>query len=131
MRQSTSVINKDKYITKVQSGNGNELIADEPVEDGGQNKGFAPGELLASALGACTCITLRMYADRKEWPLDSVTVTVSYERNTGQPGSHFKKEITLKGLLDDVQRQRLLQIAEKCPVNFTLTHPITVETIVV
>ena len=53
MRQTTSVIGKDKYITHIHSSNGNDVIADEPFEDGGQNMGFAPGELLASALGAC------------------------------------------------------------------------------
>lgn len=131
MRQSTATINKDRYITRVQSGNGNELIADEPVEDGGQNKGFAPGELLASSLGACTCITLRMYADRKEWPLENVTVTVSYERNVDTRTSHFKKEITLNGPLSDEQKQRLIQIAEKCPISITLSNPITIETIIV
>lgn len=130
MKQATSIINKDRYITRIQSAGNHELVADEPVEAGGGNMGFTPGELLASSLGACTCITLRMYADRKEWPLDSVTVTVSYERNMEQQTSTFTKEITLSGNLDAAQRERLLQIAEKCPVHITLSNPITIETVV-
>lgn len=130
MRQTTSVIGKDKYVTKIHSSNGNDLIADEPLESGGQNLGFAPGELLASALGACTCITMRMYADRKEWPVDSISITVNYERNKETRTSHFRKEITIKGQLDEEQTKRLLQIADKCPIHFTLSNPITMETVV-
>ncbi len=129
MRQTTSVIGKDKYITHIHSPNGNDVIADEPFDDGGQNKGFAPGELLASALGACSCITMRMYADRKEWPLESVTITVSYERNMETRTSHFKKEVIIEGALDEEQIKRLVQIGEKCPVHFTLSNPITIETV--
>jgi len=129
MRQTTSVIGKDKYITHIHSSNGNDVIADEPFEDGGQNKGFAPGELLASALGACSCITMRMYADRKEWPLESVTIIVTYERNMETRTSHFKKEVTIEGSLDEEQIKRLMQIGEKCPVHFTLSNPITIETV--
>jgi putative redox protein len=129
MRQTTSVIGKDKYITHIHSFNGNDVIADEPLEAGGQNKGFAPGELLASALGACSCITMRMYADRKEWPLESITITVSYERNMETRTSHFKKEVTIEGALDEEQIKRLVQIGEKCPVHFTLSNPITIETV--
>ena len=129
MRQTTSVIGQDKYITHIHSSNGNDVIADEPFEDGGQNMGFAPGELLASALGACSCITMRMYADRKEWPLESVTITVTYERNMETRTSHFKKEVTIEGPLDEEQIKRLMQIGEKCPVHFTLSNPITIETV--
>lgn len=129
MRQTTSTIGKDKYITKIHSSNGNDIIADEPLEDGGQNKGFAPGELLASALGSCSCITMRMYADRKEWPLESVTVTVTYERDMVARTSHFKKEVTIAGPLNKEQVSRLLQIGDRCPVHFTLSNPITIETV--
>ena len=129
MRQTTSVIGKDKYITHIHSSNGNNVVADEPFEDGEQNMGFAPGELLASALGACSCITMRMYADRKQWPLESVTITVTYERNMETRTSHFKKEVTIEGPLDEEQIKRLMQIGEKCPVHFTLSNPITIETV--
>lgn len=129
MRQTTAVIGKDKYVTKIHSSNGNDILADEPFDDGGQNLGFAPGELLASALGACSCITMRMYADRKEWPLDSVQIVVSYERDMVSRTSHFKKEVTITGQLDEEQTKRLLQIGDKCPVHFTLSNPITIETV--
>lgn len=129
MRQTTSVIGKDKYITRIHSSNGNDIVADEPFDDGGQNKGFAPGELLASALGACTCITMRMYADRKEWPLESISITVTYERDKDTRTSHFKKEMTITGALDEEQIKRLMMIGEKCPIHFTLSNPITIETV--
>lgn len=129
MRQTTASIGKDKYITRIHSSGGNDILADEPIEAGGQNLGFAPGELLASALGSCSCITMRMYADRKEWPLESVTITVTYERDKETRTSHFKKEVTITGQLDEEQTKRLMQIADKCPVHFTLSNPITIETV--
>lgn len=129
MRQTTSSIGKDKYITRIHSSNNNDIVADEPIEQGGQNLGFAPGELLASSLGACSCITMRMYADRKEWPLDSVSIIVTYERDKDTRTSHFKKEITMTGNLDEEQTKRMLQIADKCPIHFTLSNPITIETV--
>lgn len=129
MRQTTSSIGKDKYITRIHSSNNNDIVADEPIDDGGQNLGFAPGELLASSLGACSCITMRMYADRKEWPLDSVSIVVTYERDKDTRTSHFKKEVTMTGNLDEEQTKRMLQIADKCPIHFTLSNPITIETV--
>lgn len=129
MRQTTSTIGKDHYLTRIHSSNGNDITADEPLDDGGQNLGFAPGELLASALGACSCITMRMYADRKEWPVDSIEIIVTYERDREKQISHFRKEVTIKGQLDEEQIRRMLQIGDKCPVHFTLSNPITIETV--
>lgn len=127
---TTSVIGKDKYITKINSSNGNDIIADEPEAKGGQNKGLAPGELLASSLGACTCITMRMYADRKEWPVDNITVKVTYIRDHEENISKFTKEVSLSGDLTEEQQKRMIQIGNKCPIHFTLSNPITIETIV-
>lgn len=129
-RHVTATIGKDKYITRIQSQNGNDLVADEPEEAGGQNKGFAPGELLASSLGACACITMRMYADRKEWPLESVAVIVTYERDRENNISKFTKEVAILGELDEDQKKRLVEIGNRCPVQFTLTHPISIETVI-
>lgn len=131
MKQTTSVIGKDKYTTKITAPSGKEIMADEPADVGGQDMGFTPSELLASALGACTCITMRMYADRKEWPMESVEITVSYERNKEERNSYFKKEIRIIGNLDESQTKRMLQIADKCPIHFTLTNPVNIETVVV
>lgn len=129
MRQTTSVIGKDKYVTYIESPTGNKAVADEPIDSGGQDKGFAPGEFLAASLGACSCITMRMYADRKEWPLESVEIKVIYERDREANNSHFRKEIKMTGDLDETQRKRLLQIAGKCPIHFTLANPITIDTV--
>lgn len=98
---------------------GTAFLADEPVEAGGLGSGPNPYDLLASALGACTAMTLRLYAGRKGWPLERATIRVLHAR--GPEGrDRFAREITLDGPLDVDQRGRLLQIAEKCPVHRTL-----------
>ena len=76
-------INKNHYKTTLTNGR-NELIADEPTGVGGTDLGFSPSELLCSALAACTCATLRMYADRKGWALEDVQVSIDFERNNEQ-----------------------------------------------
>ena len=91
-----AVTYKARYFTEISSAT-NDLIADEPISNGGTGKGFAPMELLASSLAACTSITLRMYADRKEWDLQSIEVTVDIERNNEI--STFARTINLKGNL--------------------------------
>lgn len=120
-------IGKDRYTTTVNAGN-HTLIADEPVDLEGQDKGMTPDELLGAALGACTCITLRMYADRKEWPLDAVTadVTISYDEQTNLPS--FLVALKLEGELDPAQKVRLENIASKCPVHKALKQPLAITT---
>jgi len=100
--------------------------ADHEVQDGGDDTGPAPHELLLSALGACTSMTLRGYAARKGWPLGGVEVTLTA---TNADGKYLiDRRITLNGDLDQEQRQRLLEIAEKCPVHRTLTGEIAIQT---
>jgi putative redox protein len=123
----TAQIGLDHYTTTLQNAT-RSIVADEPVELGGQDLGFAPNELLASALGACTCITVRMYADRKGWPLEQLHVEVTMERDGQQ--TQITRNIHMTGALDEEQRQRLLAIANKCPVHQTLTQPIQIDTIV-
>lgn len=111
------------------------LIADEPTSHGGTNLGPSPYGYLAAGLGACTSMTIRMYARRKKWPLTHVSVDVSHNRchatDTDQGDAKidcFTRNITLTGDLSDDQRQRLLEIADKCPVHKTLERASQVKT---
>jgi putative redox protein len=99
---------------------GGAFLADEPVSAGGLGSGPNPYDLLAAALGACTTMTLRLYAERKGWPLERAMVRVVHAR-TGEGGrDRFAREIVMAGPLDPEQRTRLLEIANRCPVHRTL-----------
>lgn len=116
--------------------NGHRLLADEPIAVGGSDTGPPPYDYLVAALGACTGMTLRMYADRKEWPLETAVVRLKHrkihavdcqecETGSGKIDS-IEREIELEGPLDREQRQRLLEIADRCPVHRTLQGKIVV-----
>ncbi len=103
------------------SGRSWRMLADEPPDVGGLGSGPSPYELLASALGACTTMTLRLYAERKGWPLERSRVAVRHEKIAGQtPPDMFDRRIALEGPLDDDQTARLMEIAGRCPVHRTL-----------
>ena len=114
------------------------LIADEPKQVGGNDFGPDPYELLAASLGACTVMTLKMYAQRKGWPLEEVTVHLKHEKkhaadceNCEENKSrldHFTRSIEIEGPLSPEMRKRLLEIANKCPVHRTLHAQVVVET---
>ena len=105
---------------------GHRLRADEEAEKGGDNTGPAPHELLLAALGSCTAMTLKVYADRKGWPLRNVRVTLNGA--SGETGFTITRQLQIDGDLDQEQRQRLLEIADKCPVHKTLAGDITIST---
>ena len=100
--------------------------ADEPASLGGGDAAPPPVALLLSSLGACTSITLKMYAQRKGWPLDEVRVTLSMQKEGD--GTAIDRQIVLTGNLSDEQQERLLQIANACPVHKILSNPISIRT---
>lgn len=117
--------------------NGFSLVADEPVDVGGTNQGPTPYEYLLAALGACTVMTLRMYADHKEWPLEEASVRLEHSKIHAKDCKNCEtkegkvdritRQLTVRGALSEEQRQRLLEIAGRCPVYRTLKGEITVE----
>ncbi|GHM99475.1 hypothetical protein WSM22_09650 [Cytophagales bacterium WSM2-2] len=121
----TAIIGKEKYRTELLTGE-HQLLADEQEEVGGKDVGPGPGEYLLMALASCTAITLRMYADRKEWPVEKIRVEINSEKvdNT----TIFHRHIYIEGTVDETQRGRLLQIANACPVHKVLTNPIEIKT---
>jgi len=110
------------------------IIADEPVSVGGGDAGPGPYEFVSAGLGACTSMTLRMYAGRKKWPLEKVGVHVSFSREpnledpAGEKRDTFERVIDIEGDLDEEQRARLLEIADRCPVHRTLERVVHVKT---
>ncbi|OHC60400.1 MAG: osmotically inducible protein OsmC [Rhodocyclales bacterium GWA2_65_19] len=106
-----------------------QLIADEPVSVGGADAGPAPFDLVMAGLGACTSMTLRMYAERKGLALAHVSVALSHEKITldGVARDRIERTISLTGELTADQRQRLLEIANKCPVHRALSQSLVIE----
>lgn len=128
MAKITSILKKELYKTEIHSASGNVLISDEPESVGGKNLGFSPTELLASSLAACTSATLRMYADRKGWDLEEVKLEVSLEVNREDNKTEIHRKIELIGNLDQAQRNRMLAIANACPVHKILRGTIEIQT---
>jgi putative redox protein len=100
------------------------FTADEPVDLGGTDTAPTPEELLMGSLAACTAITLRMYAQRKAWPVEGLDVQVDY---TSTPSPSFVKHIAIRGDLDEAQKARLVEIADRCPVARLLTSGAAME----
>jgi putative redox protein len=124
------------YTQQITAGR-HQLAADEP-QPIGADSGPTPYDLLLAALGACTSMTVRMYANRKGWPVEHVRVTLRHSRihakdcaeceTTNGWIDHIDRDIELAGNLDDTQRQRLLDIANRCPVHQTLTSEVHIAT---
>jgi uncharacterized OsmC-like protein len=124
-----------RALTTIVEARGHRVVADEPEDSGGDDLGPGPYELLLAALGACTVMTVELYARRKEWPLERVTVRLDHTRRAAGAGEavpagaridRITYEIDLDGRLDAAQRERLLQIAARCPLHRTLTGPIEI-----
>jgi putative redox protein len=117
---------------------GHRLVADEPIALGGTDTGPGPYDLLISALGACTSMTISLYARRKQWPLEAVTVRLRHSRIHATDCAEcetkdgmldrIERDVELHGSLTEEQRVRLLEIADKCPVHRTLTSEIDIRT---
>src|SRR5690242_11828442 len=126
-------------LTQSIEARGHRIVADEPRDAGGSDTGPTPYELLLGALGACTSMTMRMYAARHQWPLENVEVHLVHERthaedcqNCENPNANpfldrVTKRVVLHGALSADQRARLLEIADRCPVQRTLQGPMVIE----
>ena len=131
IQDNRTVVRTETGLRTEAMSNGFGLILDEPLAVGGSNTGPTPYDLLATALAACTSMTLRLYADRKRWPLEAVMVDVDHHKvhaqdtkdRAGSPNrlDLFERRIEVEGALDDEQRARLLEIADRCPVHRTLS----------
>jgi putative redox protein len=132
MAHATAIIGTTNYEVAITAGH-HQFNADEGADLGGRDVGPSPFELLCSALGACTAITLRMYAERHNWALHRATVELQHEKIPSADGTsmidHLQRTIYLEGDLIEEQRHRLLQIAERCPVSETLRHPAIIDSI--
>ena len=114
------------------------LVSDEPVGLGGMDDGPTPYDLLTAALGSCTAMTLQMYAQRNGWPLEAIEVRLSHAKIHARDCAdcetkegridRIERQIVLQGALDEAQRARLLEIADRCPVHRTLTSEIEIST---
>ncbi|MBD0281730.1 MAG: OsmC family protein [Thermoleophilaceae bacterium] len=103
------------------------VVADEPAENGGDDSGPSPQELLAASLASCTAITMEMYAKRKDWDIGEVVVDVNYEPAQRGSPTRFRLEVHLSEEVPKEQRERLMQIAARCPVHRTLEGEVMFE----
>lgn len=132
-----ATIGRERFRTEVRSGR-HAWVADEPEKVGGTDLGPSPYDLLAASLATCTAMTLRIYADHKKLDLAEVSVRVRHDRvhekdcedceDNGKRIDRLRREIAIGGKLDDAQRKRLVEIADRCPVHKTLTNEIRIET---
>ena len=133
-----SEVDPEGFLQDVTAGPRHYTRADEPKSQGGTDAGMTPYQFLAAGLGACTSMTIRIYARRKGWPLEHVSVDVTHDKIHAADCAHcrtqegkidrLRRRITLTGALDDDQRERLLEIADKCPVHRTLNSEVDIET---
>ena len=126
MTKVTANNGKENYLIEIQTPTGNKLVADEPIGKGGQDNGFSPKELLASALAACTSATVRMYCNRKGWDLKNIYIEIELIEEEGN--TVFKRVLKFEGNISEEQRTRLLAVANACPIHKILTNSISIDT---
>jgi putative redox protein len=126
LAHATARIGTVDYATAITAGHQHRITADEGPELGGRDAGPAPYDLLSSALGACTVITLRMYAERKQWPVTSVQADIHFARGADKVES-IDRVLRIEGA-DAGQKARLAEIAERTPVTLTLKRSLDVRT---
>jgi putative redox protein len=126
---TTVQIGKENYRTEIR-GDGHVIIADEPIELGGANSGMNPVLLFLASLGSCTAITLKMYAQRKKWKVDTITVNLSMNvvKSDLQQTSYINRHIQITGDISEKERNRLLEIADQCPLHKIMINPIQIST---
>lgn len=121
---------EENYELLVKSGSGHALVIDEPESLGGQNKGMSPHDLLLAALAGCTSATLKMYSQHKEWDLKEVKTEIRFiDGETKKDLPSIERDIELIGNLDEAQRERLLDIANRCPVHKILTGELKIKSV--
>ncbi|SEP02531.1 putative redox protein [Mucilaginibacter gossypiicola] len=125
IESATAFIGRTQYQTVVNSG-GHGLITDEPLKANGTNTGMNPFSLLLASLASCTVITLRMYIDRKMWPIEEIKADIEMYKTLS--GTRIETRLSFKGEVDDEQRDRLLKIANACPVHKILVGNIDINT---
>ncbi|PTS96144.1 osmotically inducible protein OsmC [Pedobacter sp. HMWF019] len=128
--QITAVTELDRshYKTKVYSG-GHFIYSDEPEAMGGTDEGMSPAALLLASLGSCTAITIRMYADRKQYNLDTIKIDLAIcSEDQMDKSTIITRTIEFTGQLSEEEKARLMQIADKCPIHKILSNPIKIET---
>lgn len=121
-------IGEKGYTTDVTFGE-HQIVADEPIELGGEDQGMSPLPLLLSSLGSCMAMTMRMYANRKKWSLEGAEVRLIAEvRKSGlQQTTYIRCHVKLQGNLNDEQKRRIFEIADKCPIKKILSNPVVVD----
>lgn len=126
----TATTAKHNYSTNISNGR-HGLVADETENHGGTDQGFVPQELLASSLAACTSITLRMYANRKNMDIDNIRVSVEIKADPQHSRTIFERQIQIVGKISEAESNRLLEIADKCPVHKILQQECVIQTLMV
>ena len=125
MARARASIGTVDYATTIAVGH-HTLVADEGPDLGGKDAGPAPYDMLTAALGACTVITLRMYAERKQWPVTSVHADIHFVREGDK--ARIDRVLSIEGAVDDAQKKRMAEIAERTPVTLTLKGGLEIRT---